>query len=583
MSNTVRFGLICSGTTLPASKARCLEKLLAKEGVELALLVLAGGPGDRKGRWARAWHHLRRRDLLWTLYWRLVVRRRSLALRPIDMSAALADVPVLRVTTSGRRSEHFAGADIAEIRRRRLDFMLWFGVGAISGEILEAARYGVWSFHHDDEQRYRGAPPSFWEIYHSDPVTGTILQRLTDQDDAGIVLHRGFFRTIDESYVRNHDQAQFGSADWAARVCADIRNGNTAYLDGPPGASEAPLYRAPDGAEMGRFLVKLLRNYTRRQWWQLWRADHWNVGIVDAPIDAFLDGRAIPPVRWLAEPPRGWFMADPFGIADGERLSIFVEEFDYVSHQGRIVVVDPTSKQPLRPAMELETHHASYPFLFQHDGSIYCVPSLCPAPGVDLFRATDFPAQWERVARLVADFTAQDATVFPHEGRWWLLCTDYDDAPNARLHGWFAPDPAGSWEPHPLNPLKTDVRSSRSGGTPFVHEGCLYRPAQDDSRSYGGAVVLNRVLRLTPTEFEEETVARVDPLPGPYSRGLHTLSAAGDRTLVDGKRLRFAWPATRRQLRAKLDACSGAVRASRRWARRRRETPGCRRRLEHGR
>ena len=26
---------------------------------------------------------------------------------------------------------------------------------------LRAARFGVWSFHHDDEEKYRGAPPAF--------------------------------------------------------------------------------------------------------------------------------------------------------------------------------------------------------------------------------------------------------------------------------------------------------------------------------------------------------------------------------------------------------------------------------------
>lgn len=553
MSKILRFGVICRGTTLPAAQARCVQKLLAKDGVELALLIVDDGPGDRKGHGAsiRAWRRLRSRHLFWALYWRFVVRRRSLALRPLDMSAALAAVPVLRLSTRGRPSEHFAEADIAEVRKHRLDFILGFGSGAISGEILGAARYGVWSFGYGDVQRYRGGPPSFWEIYRGDPITGTVLQRLTGLDDAGIVLHRGFFRTLGESYVRNHDQIQFGSADWPARVCADIRNGHTAYLDGPASVSQAPLYRAPGGAEMCRFLVRLLRNFWDSQWRQLWRADHWNVGIIDAPIETFLGGEAVPPVRWLGEQARGWFVADPFGIADGERLSILVEEFDYVTNRGRIVICEPTSTEPLRRAIELEGH-ASYPFLFRHEGSIYCVPSLCPARGVDLFRAAEFPTTWERVARLVDHFTAQDATLFEHEGRWWLLCTDYEDAPNTKLHAWFASDPEGPWLPHHLNPLKTDVRSSRPGGTPFVHEGRLYRPAQDDSRSYGGAVVLNRVVRLTPTEFEEEVVARVDPVPGQYSRGLHTLSAVGNRTLVDGKRLRFAWPATRRQLRTKL-------------------------------
>ena len=49
-----------------------------------------------------------------------------------------------------------------------------------------------------------------------------------------------------------------------------------------------------------------------------------------------------------------------------------------------------------------------------------------------------------------------------------------------------------------------------------------------------------RVNRLTPTEFEEEVVTTVRPDPhGRFPHGLHTLSAVGSATLIDGKRLVF--------------------------------------------
>ena len=52
--------------------------------------------------------------------------------------------------------------------------------------------------------------------------------------------------------------------------------------------------------------------------------------------------------------------------------------------------------------------------------------------------------------------------------------------------------------------------------------------------------MINRIRRLTPSEFEEEPVASVEPdKSGPYPEGLHTLSKVGDFTLVDGKRFAF--------------------------------------------
>jgi hypothetical protein len=118
------------------------------------------------------------------------------------------------------------------------------------------------------------------------------------------------------------------------------------------------------------------------------------------------------------------------------------------------------------------------------------------------------------------------------------------------LHLWYARNLLGPYQPHECNPVKTDVRSTRPAGTPFVHEGRLYRPAQDGSRTYGGAVALCRIDRLSPTEFEETVVRVVRPnREDGYPQGLHTVSACGDCTLIDGKRTTWVGREFLRQLR----------------------------------
>jgi hypothetical protein len=52
--------------------------------------------------------------------------------------------------------------------------------------------------------------------------------------------------------------------------------------------------------------------------------------------------------------------------------------------------------------------------------------------------------------------------------------------------------------------------------------------------------MLNRVLKLTRTEFAERTEGVIEPdSSDPYPAGLHTICRLGDITLVDGKRFRF--------------------------------------------
>lgn len=134
-----------------------------------------------------------------------------------------------------------------------------------------------------------------------------------------------------------------------------------------------------------------------------------------------------------------------------------------------------------------------------------------------------------------------------------MFGTDYEAGPNHVLLAWHSDDLCGPWTAHAANPIKIDVRSSRPAGTPFVFEGALYRPAQDCSRHYGGAVVLNRITRLTPFVFEEEGVCVLRPNGRePYRDGLHTLSQAGSKTLIDGCRRTFIWPAFSTAVRARL-------------------------------
>ncbi len=193
--------------------------------------------------------------------------------------------------------------------------------------------------------------------------------------------------------------------------------------------------------------------------------------------------------------------------------------------------------------------HVSYPFLFTDEGRVYCIPEMFQSGGLQLFEALEYPTRWRFVGTLLDGVPAVDPVLFRHDGRFWILCTHRESAHSARtaLHAWWATALAGPWTPHARNPVKYDVRSARSGGTPFTHRGQLYRPGQDCSETYGGAVRLNRITRLTPEEYVEEVAAVVQPDPeGRYPAGLHTLSAFGDCTLIDGKRSVWCAPWTAR-------------------------------------
>ena len=100
----------------------------------------------------------------------------------------------------------------------------------------------------------------------------------------------------------------------------------------------------------------------------------------------------------------------------------------------------------------------------------------------------------------------------------------------------------GPWTAHPANPVKRDLATARPAGRPFPVNGRLYRPAQDCTWTYGGAVHLMEIVALTPTVFRERLALRLEPdRAWPYPDGLHHLVVDGDRVYFDAKRTYVDW------------------------------------------
>ena len=266
----LRFGIMSFGTKFARWQAECIYKLLAAEGVQPSLLII-----DRRPTSVTTPNPLRTRvsnllhadKKLWVLYERLRVERRTRALQQVDLSDALKGVPHLHceVIRKGKFSEYFKAEDMAAIRGYDLDFIVRFAFGIIRGEILEAARYGVWSFHHGDEEHYRGGPYGFWEIYHGDAKTGVVLQRLTDRLDGGIILKKQLFETVNYSYPANRDRVLLSATQWPAEVCRDLQRGEAAYFDSAPSKTSAAITVAPTDRQMLVFAVRILANAVRRR------------------------------------------------------------------------------------------------------------------------------------------------------------------------------------------------------------------------------------------------------------------------------------------------------------------------------
>jgi hypothetical protein len=265
--------------------------------------------------------------------------------------------------------------------------------------------------------------------------------------------------------------------------------------------------------------------------------DEWCIGIADAPITAALASDRLS-ITWMPNPTRDSYHADPFRWPGTSR--ILCEEFSFRTQKGRLVAAHVQDGKLCLSSVLLDlATHLSYPYAFQQDGTVYVVPESADSRETLIYRL-DPDSSLKPISIINRGSRIVDTTVFRVDGVHWAAYTDLDIGVHDNLCLAYARQLTGPWTPHLRNPVKMDIRSSRPGGTPFWHGGVLYRPAQDCAATYGNAVVINRILSLTTTEFHEFPVARLDPDPaGPFPHGFHTISADGERTMIDGKRRRL--------------------------------------------
>jgi hypothetical protein len=265
-------------------------------------------------------------------------------------------------------------------------------------------------------------------------------------------------------------------------------------------------------------------------------------------------------------PPLDKFYADPFVIQHQGIDHVFFEDWHYKTNKGVIcwMQMGPDGHFSDPELVLAEAHHLSYPFVFEEAGCIYMIPESAAARSVNLYKAVEFPRRWEKVATLLENVSAADATLIKHEGRWWMFAAvgENGSSKNDQLHLYFADQLTGPWHPHQENPVKIDVSSARPAGRPYIRNGKLIRPSQDCSVTYGGALTLSEILDLSPERFVEVEIDKLSPDWLPFNVAFHTLSSTDSLEIIDGRMTargnqRFPAPIQRASPVAALPASGG--------------------------
>jgi hypothetical protein len=549
----LRFAVLLNEQQLTRWDLECVSVLAKSEVARLELLVIAGRP------W---WSHLVSkcdkilRHILWFAF-------AATAGRPLSQERTgrypipVATIRVSKTATHGN-CLGLSSPDVERLLRYQLDFVLYFGADILNADIPQIAKYGVWAFCHSGRKPHSANPPGFWDMFYREPITCIGLRRFSPQDpDQGAPLREAWVSVIPHSYARTVDAARSASADFPLLATQDILGGRNRgpvsdYLN-----ADHSIASLPSNTTMFLFATQVLCAMAIALIRALFTRVQWGVGIISS-LD--LNPRAkteLKSVRWLPDDGRNSFgMADPFFRLSGDDIVVLAETMTLKEQRGVIVASRVNRERAVSAGIAIEEKgvHLSYPYLFEWNGQLYCVPEQWESGAIVLYRAIDFPCRWERAGTILSGVNAADPTLFRFGSHWWLAYTEVrprlfrsgrrrrtplDSV--SRLTLWYASEPTGPWVPHALNPVKIDPRSSRGAGSPFYYHGMLIRPTQDCSVDYGAKIVFNRIVTLTPTQFEETSIGELRPDPAsPYAGGVHTISCEGNIAVIDGWRQVFA-------------------------------------------
>ena len=432
----------------------------------------------------------------------------------------------------------------------KCDLLINFGENKLIPSIASLSRYGVWTLEHADSiPSGSTCLPGFWESIEEFPTTSCVVRAYESNDQMPLVLSTIWSSTVTSSAEDNRRSIALHAVPLIPRLIELLhKEGDQIFFSRvrdrnvhPFVYSARPVSRLSIATLVTLICKRLIRRLSKVIEIIFWQ-NQWSIFVSSNCGSEIALGKFT-----RTTPPRDRFWADPYLLKVEDKTFVFFEEMLRSSGVGRIAVgevsVDNTVIN-VRVALAAE-HHLSHPFVIEHGGEIYMIPESRATGRITLYKNVSMPDRWEKVCDLMTDVDASDVTLQFHNGLWWLF-VNIADTPGAstsvELFLFFSHVfPSNSWEPHPLNPVVSDVRRARSAGKLFSSNTRLYRPSQDCSLIYGWRFSLNHVEQLDTKHYKEYPVALAEPKWAADIVRTHTFNQVGEIQVVDGMVRRPRW------------------------------------------
>lgn len=267
----------------------------------------------------------------------------------------------------------------------------------------------------------------------------------------------------------------------------------------------------------------------------MYKFEEWTIAYRNKNGECFIDNTDAP-FRIIQNTWRYW-CADPHLFEKDGHTYLFAELYDRILRRGVIgcCEINDEGYTPWKVVLKMPWH-LSYPHVFACGDEIYMIPESYVRNEIALFRATHFPDKWEKVHVLKEDYIAVDSTVFEYQNKTWLQTFQFESE-HEKLN-LFSVENRGLSEESLC--ISMDDHNKRPAGRLFWRCGKFYRPAQDCTESYGCALNIYEVTKISIDSYEESLVKKIRPeeIQSDFKgipQGIHTYNASDQYEVIDLK------------------------------------------------
>ena len=261
----------------------------------------------------------------------------------------------------------------------------------------------------------------------------------------------------------------------------------------------------------------------------------WALGFVRGGMTSVMESDNFE-VDWVKMPKDRW-LADPFvlEVTDGEIL-LLVEDYGYDIRKGGISLLRinrATMEVVSRKVLLERPTHLSFPAILRKDGHIYVYPENAQGGRLDMY---EYDAAKEELVfvKTICDDVVWDSYITEAFGAPLMFTAAKNDY-QLDIYRWN--DKKERFVSYQR--LASEQPNSRLGGAVFEYKGQFYYPAQENSKTYGGALDIKQ-LRLEDGKVKVEGVVKhIESQNKRYPMGLHTLNEYKGVVVIDVKGYRY--------------------------------------------